>query len=110
MRIFFKTAKFEKVCINAKKARKEYGPRGGDLLLLRLQQLAAASRLSDMRHMPGRCHELTGDRAGVLSIDLVHPLRLLFEPEAPRPVKDDGGLDWTKVEGVVICRVEDTHD
>lgn len=110
MRIFFKTAKLEKVCTSAQRAKKQYGQRGGKLLLLRLQQLAAVSCLSDMRNLPGRCHELTGDLAGFLSVDLVHPLRLLFEPEKPPPVKADGGLDWDQIEGVVICRVEDTHD
>jgi proteic killer suppression protein len=63
-----------------------------------------------MRNMPGRCHELKGHLAGTLSIDLKHPLRLLFKPEPPPPLKEDGGLDWAQVEAVVICRVEDTHD
>ena len=26
-----------------------------------------------MRHLPGRCHELKGDREGELTLDLVHP-------------------------------------
>ncbi len=87
-----------------------YGDRNGKLLMRRLGELRAADRLEDMRNMPGRCHELTGDLGGILSIDLVHPYRLLFKPEAPAPTKGDGGLDWRRVECVIICRVEDTHD
>ena len=63
-----------------------------------------------MRNLPGRCHELLGDLKGVLSIDLVHPQRLLFVPqEVPPPKKPDGGLDWTRVEAIEITSIEDTH-
>jgi proteic killer suppression protein len=64
-----------------------------------------------MRHVPGRCHEVVGNRAGQLSLDLDHPYRLIFEPaNDPIPRKDDGGLDWTKVTAVIIIGVEDTHE
>lgn len=77
----------------------------------RLDDLRAAEVLEDMRHVPGRCHELKGDRAGQLSLDLDHPYRLIFEPaNAPVPTKEDGGLDWTKVTAVIIIGVVDTHD
>ncbi len=60
--------------------------------------------------LPGRCHELTGDRARQLSIDLDHPYRLIFEPvEEPPPLKRDGGLDWSAVLAIRIIGIEDTH-
>ena len=63
-----------------------------------------------MRLLPGRCHELTGDRAGQLALDLDHPYRLIFMPfHDPIPTKADGGLDWTAVTAVVIVGVEDYH-
>ena len=63
-----------------------------------------------MRHVPGRCHELAGDRSGQLSLDLDHPYRLIFKPATePIPLKPDGGLDWTRVDAVLILGVEDTH-
>lgn len=67
--------------------------------------------LSDIRNLPGpRCHELTGDREGQLSVDLDHPYRLLFEPaDDPIPIKPDMGLDWTRVTAVRILEVTDTH-
>jgi proteic killer suppression protein len=110
VRILFESTKFESVCVDKRKARKEYGTQGGDLLIRRIQELRAAPCLHDMRNMPGRCHELKGNLAGMLAIDLKHPRRLLFKPEPPTPQKEDGGLDWSHVEGVVICRVEDYHD
>lgn len=76
----------------------------------RLDDLRAAKMLADMRCLPGRCHELHGDRKGQLSLDLKHPYRFLFKPAMnPIPLKSDGGLDWTLVTSVEILEVEDTH-
>lgn len=41
--------------------------------------MRAAPTLEAMRNLPGRCHELRGNRGGQLSIDLDGPYRLLFE-------------------------------
>ena len=76
----------------------------------RLDDLRAARSLEDMRNLAGRCHELAGNRAGQLSLDLRGPYRLLFAPaHDPAPTKTDGGLDWTRVTAVEIIAVEDTH-
>ena len=57
-----------------------------------------------------RCHELKGNRKGLLSLDLDHPYRLLVEPNHdPLPVKSDGGLDWNQVTAIKIRKIEDTH-
>ena len=76
-----------------------------------MAELGAATTLEDMRLLPGaRCHELTGDRKGQLAVDLVHPLRLVFEPDHdPQPEKADGGLDWIAVTKVVIVEIVDYH-
>ena len=61
--------------------------------------------------MPGRCHELKGNKKNQLSLDLKHPLRLIFEPSSQDiQRKEDGGLDWSSVNAVEIIGVEDTHD
>lgn len=81
------------------------------LIRRRLDDLKAAPYLEVMRHLPGRCHELKGDCAGQLSLDLDGPYRLLFRPAYnPPPAKPDGGLDWTRVIAVIIVGVVDTHD
>jgi proteic killer suppression protein len=110
VRITFATTKLEKLCQTEKLAVKKYGPKRARLLLLRLQHLDAAPNLHVMRNLPGRCHELKGDRAGMLSVDLDGPYRLLFVPEQPELVKEDGGLDWARVDSIIIHEVEDTHD
>lgn len=59
---------------------------------------------------PHRCHELTGNKKGQLSLDLDHPYRLIFRPDHdPLPLRDEGGLDWKAVTAVEILGIEDTH-
>ena len=81
------------------------------LIRRRLDELRAASNLDVMRSLPGRCHELKGDRSGQLSLDLDGPYRLLFRPAQNPPCqKPDGGLDWKLVVAVILVGVVDTHD
>ena len=110
MDILFKTKRLEKRCNSTRHGNREWGPDGAARLRRRLDDLRAADNLEVMRVLPGRCHELKGRSAGVLSLDLKHPYRLLFEPaDEPVPRKPDGGLDWAEVFTVRILGVEDTH-
>lgn len=80
-------------------------------LAVRLQELEAALALADLRHLPqARAHELTGDRAEQISLDLVHPKRLLLSVmNNPIPRASDGGIDWSEVTAVVVEDIADTH-
>lgn len=111
MDIIFSSKKLQKDCNHHERLVKRYGLRRAQLIELRLMQLRAASTLSEISTLPPlRCHELKGNLAGQLSVDLDHPYRLLFEPaNDPVPYKADGGLDWSKVTAVRILGVEDTH-
>lgn len=107
MQISFDRKKDEKVCNSEKAIRKKFGKRQGDLLKRRLTDLSAATVLEDMRNLPGRTKELTANRKGELSVDLVHPDRLIFEPaNSPIPRRDDGGLDWTRVTAIRILELD----
>lgn len=109
--VAFKTAKMMKLCNGNKSLQKKYGINGAKLIRRRLDELKAARVLSDIAQLPGpRCHELTGDKKGSLSVDVEHPYRLIFIPDNdPIPRKKDGGLDWDKVTKIKILGVEDTH-
>ena len=111
MDILFRTKKFCKQCNSGKELSRAYGPRMARLIRRRLDELRAADTLEEIRSLPqARCHELTGDRKGQLSVDLAHPKRLIFVPaNEPVPTKPDGGLDWSKVTAVKILGEEDTH-
>lgn len=96
---------------DSKRLVRKHNLQRAKLIRRRLDDLKAAPTLEVMRSLPGRCHELKGDRAGQLSMDLDGPYRLLFAPaHNPVPKKSDGGLDWTHVTAVMLVGVVDTHE
>ncbi len=111
MDIFFSDEDDQRLCADPKLMKKKLGASSAKKLQRRLDDLDAVQNLEDMSHLPGRCHELSGDRKGQLALDLDHPYRLIFQPEEqPPPTKPDGGLDRTKVEAIRILFVgEDYH-
>lgn len=111
MDIYFSDKKLQKTCADEKRMNRELGPNRAKRLRRRLVQLDAAQSLADIGALPGaRCHELTGDRKGQLSLDLDHPHRLIIEPaDNPAPKKPDGGLDWSEVTAITVIEIADTH-
>lgn len=110
LEIVFRTKKLQKQCTDTKEMQRSLGSKQAKRLRQRLDDLRASPTLEVMRSLPGRCHELKGDREGELSVDLEHPYRLIFEPaNNPVPKKGDGGLDWSRVSGIRILGIEDTH-
>lgn len=71
----------------------------------------AAGNLHHVSLLPAaRLHPLKGDRKGQFAVDAKHPYRLIFESNHdPIPVKEDGGVDLSKVTSVIILEVEDYH-
>jgi proteic killer suppression protein len=109
MEITFKTTKIARLCNFEKQAKKDLGGHRAAILSRRLTQLGAAPCLEVMRTLPGRTHELTGNLEETFSIDLDHPLRLLFEATPPPPRKPDGGIDWQQVTRITVVEILDTH-
>ncbi len=110
MDIFFQSKKLEKIASDPKKCLREFGKRRADLFLRRLRDLYRAETLEDVRYLPGRYHELAGDRKGQWACDLDHPYRLIFEPhEDPIPTDDSGKYVWVEIRGVEIVEIADYH-
>lgn len=113
MEILFSSKKLAKELNEDKAMRKAHGLVRAKRLKLVLMSLRAAPHLgvfAPPMSPPHRCHELTGNLKGQLSIDLDQPYRLLFEPaHQPRPERPQGGLDWRQVTAIRIRRIEDTH-
>jgi len=108
--VLFITEKLQKQLSSQRNLQRKWGDAGAKRVTLRLQQLAAAVTLEDMRELPGRCHELVGDRDGELAVDVHQGHRLIFRPtDDPPPEKDDGGLDWGQVESITITEIVDYH-
>lgn len=111
MELYFRSGKFEKLCNSERETDKELGPKVGRKLRQRLNELSAFECLADVPKVPPpRCHELTGNKKGIFSVDLQHPYRLLFTPRNDDIFKDDGGIDLKQVVEIDILRIEDTHD
>ena len=114
MDISFKSTKLEKEFNEGKWLIKIHGSRRAKVIKVRLAELRAAVSLHDLGPPydgPGRCHELTGNRKGQLSVDLDYPYRLIFVPNHKSiPSKSDGGLDWKQVTAIMITGIEDTHE
>lgn len=111
MDIVFKNSKLAKEFADQKTLTLNRGDRQAKLIMRRLSEISAADSLDVLRQIPGaRCHELTGDLQGQLSVDLLHPYRLIFVPaNEPCPRLPEGGLDWKNVTSVRILGVQDTH-
>lgn len=114
MDISFRNEKLKKDFDEGKRLVRIHGALRAGKIMKRMGALRAASSLVDFWPPytgPERCHELTGNRKGQLSVDLDHPYRLIFEPNHwPSPRKPEGGLDWGKVTAIVVLGVEDTHE
>jgi plasmid maintenance system killer protein len=111
VQVFFRSKKLQKICSSAREIQKVFGAARSRKLQQRLLELSAAENLSQISRLPpSRCHEMTGDRQGQLSVDLDHPYRLFFIPaNDPVPRREDGGLDWPAVTEIEILEIEDPH-
>lgn len=110
MELLFATRKLQRRLSSTAETRRTYGDVMAKKIGLRLQQMAAAGNLDDLRNLPGRWHELANDLKGSLACDLVHPRRLIFQPtEDPPPRLTEGGLDWSAVDSVTVTDIRDYH-
>lgn len=106
MNVLFSTAKLQRQLSDQRFLRRRWGAEGAKRITLRLQQLAASVSLDDMRHLPGRCH----GGAGELAVDVHRGHRLILRPTAVPPLtREDGGLDWTRVDSVTVTEIVDYH-
>jgi len=110
MLVNFTDPKMAKSCADDKSMVRAFGSERAKHVKRRLGALRdTAENLADMRHLPGHTHELHGNWAGYLAIDLDGAYRLIFAPN-PRVTKADGGLDWAEVKAIAIVTIENYHD
>jgi proteic killer suppression protein len=79
MKIIFGNRKLWQLATNQRLCEKELGALRSKIYLLRLQQLHDACSLMDLENLPGKFHELKGNRKGQWSCNLDQPHRLVFE-------------------------------
>ena len=106
----FKKRKLAEALGSDEEMLKKYGRRMAEVLRNRLAVLKAAANLAAVpTDRPVRRHLLKANRAGQFAVDLVHPRRLVFRPNAPVPRLQDGGIDTERVTAITIIDVVDYH-
>lgn len=113
MDIDFASKKLSKQFNQTKTMQKVFGTERSKRIRVVMMVLRAAPNLGVLAppySPPHRCHELTGNRKGKLSLDLDGPYRLIIKPiHDPLPQRPEGGLDWSQVTAIKITGVENTH-
>lgn len=110
MEISFASRKLKKLCESEQELRKAYGSDCAKKLMRRLTELRAATTLEDMRNLPGRIHELRGDRHGQLAIDLSDGRRLVIAPRDGWPAEKEAGAHvWATIDAVHVLEIADYH-
>lgn len=80
MKVEYRNGSIRKVCTIASIAEKKYGTRMAELIHRRVDQIEAADSVEQLiQFQIGRCHPLHQNREGQYAMDLVHPMRLVFE-------------------------------
>ena len=111
MEITFDNKKLEKLANDYRKCQKVMGQQRAKLYNIRLGDLAKAETLGDVRNLPGKYHELKGDRKGQWACDLDQPYRLILEAhEHPIPTDAAGKYIWFEIKGVEIIEITDYHE
>ncbi len=111
--IQFSSKKLQKQFNEERELLKTFGQKRAKRIKVVMTALRAAPTLGVFAppySPPHRCHELTGNMKGKLSLDLDGPYRLIIQPlNNPLPERPEGGLDWSSVTAIKILGVEDTH-
>ena len=123
MEISFKKRKLGKDFNSEKLLKKAYNEPMAKAIMKRMRVLLTAKNLGMVpAKKPERRHQLDGDRKGQFAVDLVHPHRLVFEPNhTPVPLKEKPAdspkgkpkagkeIDLARVTAITIIEVVDYH-
>lgn len=114
MEILSRDKALRAVLANEAECGRRFGAEMSKKILRRLAALRAAVSLADFwppKSGPERCHELKGSRAGVFSMDVKQPYRLLFRPiETSAPAdRSDEQQRWEAITTIELLTIEDTH-
>ena len=106
MNILFEDKNLEKCATDRGYALKRIGQRRAQRYAVRLMQIDRAVNFEQLRGLPGRYHELVGNRAGQWACDLDQPYRLIFKSNNNGPVVQ---IVWTKERTAKILEIADYH-
>ncbi|MEN6414701.1 MAG: hypothetical protein ABFC84_18345 [Veillonellales bacterium] len=109
MYIKYSDKKLEKLLNNDKLLIRSFGASNARKIVLRMNQIKAASSLGAMlTQRVGRCHPLTGDRQGQFAFDVEQPYRLIVIPAYDNKAAEQVN-DLSQVKTIRIMEVTDYH-
>ena len=103
MEIFFANSKLEEICNNQKLLQKRFGQIGAKIIRRRLDDLRAVKNLEECKRLPGKYHQLVGDRTGQIAAHVEQPQRLIFRPIGTI------SENWQEITQVEILEIIDYH-
>ena len=110
MDVTFTDKKLEQCSEDGRYCIKYLGSKRAKVFMTRITNLKNAESLEDVRYLPGKFHELVGDRKGQWACDLDQPYRLIFEPhEEPIPTDENGKYIWLEIRGVEVIEITNYH-
>ncbi len=111
MNIVFARRKLEMTFNSQTALKRAFGDRMARTIAMRMAVLRHARTLGMVPvTKPDRRHQLEGSRSGQYAVNLVHPHRLVFEPNHdPVPRKEAGGIDTDQVTAITVIEVIDYH-
>lgn len=110
MNITFANKKLEKWANNFAQAQKKLGNERAAKYHQRLGDIRDIESFNELQYLPGKYHNLSGNRNGQWACDLDHPYRLIFEPgEDPVPTNEHGTPILTEMKIVEIIEIVDYH-
>lgn len=110
MIITFADRNLKKYANNNTLAIKKMGAKRAKIYQRRIDDIATAESFADLEFLPGRFHQLSGDKKDKWACDLDHPYRLVFEPaENPIPKDEDGKQILIEIKSVDIIEVTNYH-
>jgi len=110
MNITFEDAKLGKIINDDKERLKKYGKINSKIIRRRLDDLASLSCLEEAKNLPGKYHNLTGDRSGEIAVHVEEPYRLIFTPDHdPIPLDPSGSIDWKQITKIKVIEIVNYH-
>ena len=109
MQVRFSSERLQKLLSDDKAMTKKYGKDASRTVSIRLAHLVAVSNVAELLQMPGRWHQLLGNRSGQLAADISKSFRLIITSTRNPPTTAAGSIDWKRVEAVTVLELVDYH-
>ncbi|WP_407442291.1 type II toxin-antitoxin system RelE/ParE family toxin [Fibrobacter sp.] len=104
MEVLFKDKDLERCAVEEAYGLRKLGARRIKFYWKRLENIRQSSNFEMLRQLPGRFHELSGNRQGQWACDLDQPYRLVF-----RAGEDTTGRKWVEITKAEVLEIVDYH-